>query len=387
MKLLKKLAISGLLAGSALTVDATVPNFSTWKGQSLVSSTFLLSGNFYKITQMTTMLDTFCKAKTINGNQKVMIGYQLPLIFLAASLNTTDYLEELLNNPKTLVAIETPLGNTPMHAAAINSSLCLEKLINDLRLNVNEDNYAGETPLYVAMKAGNDDSVDKLLNAAAIKINAVNLRKQNMLHVAVMQGQPAVISRIINLDSLKMDKISGKDPDLGKSPLDNVFDQIDSSGKSALDYVWEVESPSIRKEIVQILDDAGKIGIDVGQVPFGVPDVQKTSMEKAATDVGTYANAIVSTGLGDTQKIDDGKASIVEAQKQLVTAIGALAEGHDSTASNVENLQTINEQKEAIIKAIEEMRIALDNEPKGNYTQVLDVDIQLYKIRGALEGL
>lgn len=393
---LRKLVVSGFLMGAVYSAEATVPNFATWTGYESLASSFLLSGTLHRVTQLNTMLDTFCKGKSVNGNQKVMLGYEFPLVYLAASLpDDTSYLKSLLDNQGTVNRSETPMGNTPMHAAAINSAACLQILVDDRRYDVNEYNHEGETPLYLAMKAGNTEAVDILLNAATIRVNTVDFKKRTMLHIAVMQGQPEVVKQVLALKDSKdlentLNKRSEDDEETWdegsvKDIVDHLVEQIDALGKSALDYIFNVQDPDTRNAILDNM--AGVIGSEAGQVSFVVTDQKKAKMTDAANKVDELATGIKTAGLNDEEAVQEELNGITGVKDALSGAITGLSAYATSTADNVTALRTVNENKKIILTAIENLRALLDNEPKNNYNVTDPIDITLYNIQEALKDL
>ncbi|MDR1435056.1 MAG: ankyrin repeat domain-containing protein [Puniceicoccales bacterium] len=247
-----------------------IPYLSGWTDRTKKDSRVVIGTNIVRIDGMKVLFESFSSGKSFNTNQQVMIGYLLPVIHFAASLQSGSVLKKILDENTAVVSIETALGNTPMHFAAANSQECLQLLIEDGRLDVNEHNYNGETPLYIAMKYNlspegggqrpNKANVDLLLGCPRIRVNSRDVKGRTLLHIAVMYGEADIVKQILDLDA---DKTEYGD---SKQTLDvNVKDDM---GHTPADYLGALTDRELREKIQKLLHGAEAKygdGEDVGE--------------------------------------------------------------------------------------------------------------------------
>jgi ankyrin repeat protein len=265
------LLITGLVFGNVhftlgslgTEIPPSIPCFLQWTDRTSLDSRVAIGTNVTTIDKIKDLVTSYINNKNYNPNQKVMMGYYLPLIFYVASLSAADELKILLSNNDTVVAVETALGDTPMHAAAINSSECLKLLIADQRLNVNEHNNNGETPLYVAMKyhyvtPGGDgttisysqlnDNVKELLLADFIQVDSVDEAFGcNMLHIAVKQKNENVVKQILAIQTNR------------NYPLSDIVNAKDKALKTPADYLEDIQDNVLRHNIQNALSGIGAV--------------------------------------------------------------------------------------------------------------------------------
>jgi ankyrin repeat protein len=249
----RSVLVAGLFLNYGAVLEASIPCFSEWNDRTKLDSRIAIGTSVASIDKMGDLINSYLAGKTYNPNQKVMIGYYLPVIFYAACLpnpTTGDHLlKKILEDNMTVVAVETALGDTPMHAAAINSSAALELLIADERLDINEHNNSGKTPIYVAMECNNGNShsaaINLLKGTSRFLINSRDNRGRTMLHIAVAEGNQNVVTQIFALE------------DKGGNPLDaNIKDDL---GQTAADYLEDIDNVATRVAIQNALDSNNAI--------------------------------------------------------------------------------------------------------------------------------
>ncbi|MDR2807254.1 MAG: ankyrin repeat domain-containing protein [Puniceicoccales bacterium] len=231
--------VSLTLGCSHLTLEASLPCFSTWNDRTKLDSCIALGATIASIDKLEAMITSFvAKGTSAVVNQKLIIGYSFPIIFPASCLKSTAALEKLLADHNTDVCVETALGNTPMHAAAINSGECLKLLINDGRLDINEHNNEGETPLYKAIEFDNAVAIEAIINADRFKVNSRDNLGRTMIHIAVIKCN----KRVLNCCS---------DPDF-KAKLAAINQELkvnveDDNGKTPADYLDDIKDLDAKK--------------------------------------------------------------------------------------------------------------------------------------------
>ncbi|MDR0740451.1 MAG: hypothetical protein LBF34_01945 [Puniceicoccales bacterium] len=238
--------VAGLFLNCGIALDASIPYFSEWRDRTKLDSHIAIGTTIASIDKKNDLITNYLAGKSYNPNQKVIMGYYLPIIYYVACLpNPTSgehSLKKLLEDSTTVVAVETALGDTPMHAAAINSAAALELLIADGRLDVNEHNNAGKTPIYVAMECNSGSShaasINLLKGSDRFLINSRDNKGRTMLHIAVIEGDSNVITQILTLTA------SGQTLDV------NIKD---NQGQTPADYLEDIDNIATRVEIQNVL--------------------------------------------------------------------------------------------------------------------------------------
>jgi hypothetical protein len=248
---------AGLFLNCGIMLEASIPYFSGWKDRTKLDARIAIGSTIASIDKKNDVINSYLMAKSYNPNQKVMIGYLVPIIFLAACLPTPSSgdhpLKKLLENNDTVVAAETALGDTPLHAAAMNSADALELLLADGRLDINEANNDGKTPLYMAMecneKGSHAPAIRLITSSNRFLVNSRDNRGRTMLHIAVAEGNLPVVEQILALRD-------GTDEEpLRPLPLNPNI--VDEKGRTPADYLGDIEDVKTRMYIQNALAGAG----------------------------------------------------------------------------------------------------------------------------------
>ena len=399
MKLSKKLITLGLFAGALISSHASVPKFSAWTGNTRQSVKFLLNGTIYGVDNRSKMLSDFFE-KSYAPNQKIMFGDVLPLIYLASMLSKVDNLETILADQSSIVAVENPLGNTPMHFAAVNSSACLQLLINDGRLDVNEHNKNGETPLFLAIKShpcgknvdtstvemsSLDGTIQDLLSASKINVNSTDNYKRTMIHIAVKEGalEALKIMKSSKFAAGDQNTSSESDQELKKT-ID--WDAKDMWGNSALDYIFEVEDMDTRKEIYDLLKT---------ETEFTITSAKLNNIKSAAQKIGINLNDDDEDCIAKNIKLtvkntDNAETDVASAQREAIkTAAQKIVNACDAESAG-ETLTEIIKQHgniETAIEAIRALPAFADDAMVDLNSEAVKTAAALYDIEDELKNL
>jgi len=122
-------------------------------------------------------------------------------LHIAAGINKTAALSQLLDNKHCNPNAQNKKGDTPLHIAVRNRYVQHEEIISKLLScgNCNPDiqNGEGDTPLHIAVRWNNTAALSQLLDHKHCNPNAQNKEGDTPLHIAVTDNQTAAISKIL----------------------------------------------------------------------------------------------------------------------------------------------------------------------------------------------
>jgi ankyrin repeat protein len=293
--------------------DEAVRKYEGWNSRDKLDWHVSIDNKISNYSGRQSLVEDYVNNKSSNPNQKVIVGSFQPIIFFAASLGKADALRKLLADEKTHVAIETALGNTPMHTAAVNSLECLKLLMGDGRLDINEHNNEGKTPLYLAMENNSSQCQAELLGNSNIRVNSRDIRGRTMLHIAVMNRDFNVIEKILALTTLPTEGSSGGYGD----PKEFFNTEIeDDFGRKAVWYVNSIPENDLKTKVETCF---GEHHIEV---PPPVDDENSVTLPTPLFDpvIRNYS-AWTKAGTGDRNDWRIGIGSNVANMDQMGTCI------------------------------------------------------------------
>jgi ankyrin len=119
-----------------------------------------------------------------------------PNVFTACATGQLDYVKKALGQDKSVVALCTPVGDTPLHIAALWGHADIAAFLLDNGADPNARNHLDQTPLLYCAQHGNASTADLLMDEGAGK-GAGELDSEGVLAMAARFGNVPVAESLL----------------------------------------------------------------------------------------------------------------------------------------------------------------------------------------------
>ncbi|MDE6576070.1 MAG: ankyrin repeat domain-containing protein [Opitutales bacterium] len=333
--LLGSFNVSNADNASVLTPSIAIPQISTWDSDQKRAARFWYSGTEYAIDQLDNLLNTVVGAKGNAPNTKVLVGFRLPAIILAACSSLPDALDSILKNTNASVTAETILRYNAAHAAAINSAKCLQLIVDDGRIDINRRTMNGESPLFFAAKhygeswllnsTNNDNPLRILLKAKNINLNSEDYLGRTIFHIAVMKGEATVVEVVLSSNFAPVSE-SGQTLTTACPSCGSVLEcddchktaaaiagadtrykldltKPDAYNYAAIDYIWRITDGAKRLAVMTAIEKAAEKNEQVKNLTFTVSQADCTTIKNQYANVKKIVDTASAEGLSAAENI------------------------------------------------------------------------------------
>ena len=120
------------------------------------------------------------------------------LLHIAAGMNSTAALSDLLAHQQCNPNVKNDKGDTPLHIAVReNKMFAISQLLAHEQSDPNAQNMVGDTPLHIAVIENKRAAISKLLAHKNCNPNAQNKKGDTPLHIAVIDNKRAATSILL----------------------------------------------------------------------------------------------------------------------------------------------------------------------------------------------